>query len=258
MWTREEIKSNAKRVLKRSYWTAFLVSFILGLVSGGGGNFTYSFGGNIFGSSLGHNQDIGYSLVNGEFGDIDPTVIITILSVFAVIFVIAFLIGMAIKIFLAYPLEMGARKFFIGLTVQEVSVNTLGYGFKSGRYMNVVKTMFVRDLLIFLWGLLLVIPGIVKSYAYSMVPYILADNPQISYQRALEISNQMTMGEKGRMWVLDLSFIGWYLLGGLACGIGVLFVNPYVHATKAELYIVLRKKALQNGIFNYEELSISE
>jgi uncharacterized membrane protein len=102
--------------------------------------------------------------------------------------------------------------------------------------------------------LLLIIPGIVKSYAYSMVPYILADNPNIGYSRAVELSNQMTEGHKFDIFVLELSFIGWYLLGMLLIFVGMLFVRPYEDATKAELYIVLRQNALDNGNCTADEL----
>jgi uncharacterized membrane protein len=87
-----------------------------------------------------------------------------------------------------------------------------------------------------------------------MVPYILADNPRIDYRRAVELSNQMTMGYKLDIFILDLSFIGWYLLGALAFGIGILFVRPYEDTTNAELYLVLRKNALEQGMCAYEEL----
>lgn len=117
--------------------------------------------------------------------------------------------------------------------------------------------MLWRAFLNFLWYLLLIIPGIVKSYAYRMVPYILADNPNIGYERAVELSMKMTDGHKFNIWVLDLSFIGWYLLGILALFIGILFVMPYVNATNAELYLVLRQNALDNRICSYEELQIS-
>jgi uncharacterized membrane protein len=91
-----------------------------------------------------------------------------------------------------------------------------------------------------------------------MVPYILADNPNIGYARAIELSNQMTKGNKFRIWVLDLSFIGWYILGLLAFVIGIIFVIPYVNSTNAELYIELRKNAFRNGLCTYKELNIAE
>lgn len=84
-------------------------------------------------------------------------------------------------------------------------------------YLNIVKTQFLRSLFTVLWTLLLIVPGIVKSYEYRMIPYILAENPSISSKRAFELSKKMTDGEKMNIFVLDLSFIGWSLLGLLAC-----------------------------------------
>jgi uncharacterized membrane protein len=87
-----------------------------------------------------------------------------------------------------------------------------------------------------------------------MVPYILADNPNIGSKRAIELSRNMTMGHKWDMFVLDLSFIGWYLLGLLALGVGILFVMPYENATNAELYLVLRNNATTSGYCSSGEL----
>lgn len=116
--------------------------------------------------------------------------------------------------------------------------------------------MFWRGFLNFLWYLLLIIPGIVKSYAYRMVPYILGDNPHIGTERAVALSEQMTQGHKFNIFVLDLSFIGWYLLGALLFGVGTLFVLPYDNATNAELYLTLRENAIQQGLTSYEELNL--
>lgn len=248
MWTREELKMRAKEVLKRSYWKALLVSFIVSIAAGEGGN--------IFSWRMG-NRDGGNLTSFYRAFDLDPRVLVTMLWIAVTAGLAIFTAGMAFAILVGFPLEVGARRFFISLTAYDTEINALGYAFKNGRYMNIIKTMFFKNLFIFLWSLLFIIPGIIKGYAYSMVPYILADNPQIDYKRALELSEQMTMGEKANIWVLDLSFIGWYLLGALACGIGIIFVHPYVNATKAELYITLRKKALQNGLFRYEELKNS-
>ena len=157
------------------------------------------------------------------------------------------------RLLIGYPLEVG-RKYFILSSQGDAEPGYLAYAFRRGRYLNVILIMFYRCLLIFLWTLLLIIPGIVKSYAYRMVPYILADNPRIDYRRAVELSNQMTMGYKLDIFILDLSFIGWYLLGALAFGIGILFVRPYEDTTNAELYLVLRKNALEQGMCAYEEL----
>jgi uncharacterized membrane protein len=250
MWTREELKERAKAVLRRSYWKAFLVSFILALVSGEITNVSKNFSDNgdarVF---IRNSIDRGFQ----EFNWLGPALIVTAMAGMGIL--VATLI---FEIFLANPVEMGVKRFFLSLTAEDAPIELIGYGFKNGRYLNVVKTMFFKNLFIFLWTLLLIIPGIIKAYAYSMVPYILADNPELDYRRALELSEEMTDGEKFNLWVLDLSFIGWYLLGALACGIGILFVLPYVNTTKAELYIALRRKAMQNRVFQYGELNNSK
>jgi len=92
-----------------------------------------------------------------------------------------------------------------GVASEELSV--LGYAFDKERYMDVLKAMLYRGVMNFLWYLLFIIPGIVKNYAYMMVPYILADNPNIGYKRALELSEKMTYGHKFNIFVLRLSFI---------------------------------------------------
>lgn len=97
------------------------------------------------------------------------------------------------------------------------------------------------------------IPLIIKIYSYRMTPWILADNPKIGYKRALQLSISMTRGHKFNMFVLDLSFIGWFLLGGLLCGIGVFFVMPYYQAVQAELFAVLRQNSVESQESTMEE-----
>ena len=117
-------------------------------------------------------------------------------------------------------------------------------GFQMNYQGNVV-TMFCRDLFIGLWSLLLVIPGIVKSYEYRMVPYILAENPSIHRKDAFKLSQEMMDGEKWNAFVLDLSFILWRLAAAFTCGIlNIFYVNPYIDLTFTELYILLKETKL--------------
>ncbi|MCI5649263.1 MAG: DUF975 family protein [Fusicatenibacter sp.] len=105
-----------------------------------------------------------------------------------------------------------------------------------------VLTMFLRDLYIGLWSLLLVIPGIIKSYEYRMVPYLLADCPELDRTEAFRISREMMYGQKMNAFVLDLSFIGWHLLSACTCNlVGVFFTQPYVNTTNAELFLQLKQ-----------------
>ncbi|MBO4897173.1 MAG: DUF975 family protein [Clostridia bacterium] len=117
----------------------------------------------------------------------------------------------------------------------------MGFSFKN-KYSNIVFTVFLRDLFIFLWSLLFIIPGIVKAYSYRLVPYILSDNPGINGEEALKKSSEMMKGNKWKTFKLDLSFIWWFLLSVITLGIVYLFyVNPYFLATDAELYLKLKE-----------------
>ncbi len=233
-WNRAELKARAKGDLSGSYWYAFLVSLLITIT---GGSHHWGGGGGSAGGSSGVGSD--------EF-----SLGMAVLVIFVVI------IAIAIRVFVGFALEVGGRKFFIKLPSGQNDLGYIGYGFQHSRYYNIVVTMLLRGIYLIFWTLLLIIPGIIKMYAYRMVPYILADNPNIAHSRAIELSNQMTMGEKFDIFVLDLSFIGWYLLGALALGIGVLFVQPYYDATNAELYFKLKEKALAGGITTPEELTL--
>lgn len=243
MWTRGYLKERAKNVLRVSYWKAFLVSIILGFAGAEGG----SSGGN--GSFINSQGNI------DNFPDGEAAIGYLILVL--VIVGIVLLFGFAFRIFLGYPLEIGGRRFFIENAQLEgqtsTDLNTLGFAFKKERYMDIIKAMLYKGVLNFLWYLLLIIPGIVKSYAYMMVPYILAENPNIGYKRALELSDQMTYGHKLNICVLRLSFFGWYFLGVMCCCVGVIFVVPYENATMAELYLVLKGQAIDKEICSREE-----
>ena len=96
------------------------------------------------------------------------------------------------------------------------------------------------DLKTLLWLFLFIVPGLIKAYEYSMIPYLLAENPNITTDEAFSLSKQMTTGQKMDLFVLDLSFLGWIILGLICCGIGILFVLPCPQATKAEVYLTLR------------------
>ena len=95
---------------------------------------------------------------------------------------------------------------------------------------------FLRGLYVFLWALLLVIPGIVKSYSYAMTPFIMAENPDMTANEAITASRELMDGHKGELFVLELSFFGWMLLNILTLGIGSLALNPYMNAARAAFY----------------------
>jgi uncharacterized membrane protein len=254
MWTRGELKNNAKQMLRKFYWAAFLTVLAAAILGGYGGSGAPGFSFSFNSANMEHIRD-GWSssLHNGgmNFQDYWPAItgaFAAIMAVLAAVILIVSAIAIAYQIFVTGPLQVGKSRYFLEARQDRSEIANLFYSFRSGRYMNAVKALAWRMLFTALWTLLFIIPGIVKSYAYSMIPYIMADNPGMSYRRAMILSMEMTRGQKWDIFVLDLSFIGWGLLGMLACGIGVLFLQPYISATKAELYVTLKRKAIESSL----------
>lgn len=227
MWTRAELKENAKKYFKFNYWKMVLVAFILSIIGGGGGaSFNYS--RNYTSSTEGMS-----SAQLAEFMEF--------MVAFMAIFTAIMLVACVLDIFVFAPLRVGAHRFFVVSHYQKADLNELGFVFNHS-YLNVVKTMFLRGLYITLWSLLLIIPGIIKSYEYRMIPYIMAEHPELSSKEAFAVSKQMMTGNKWDAFVLDLSFLGWVILSIFTCGIlSIFWVNPYIYMTDAELYVALKE-----------------
>ena len=192
-------------------------------------------------------------------------ILIICLIVWLLSVTISFLIGS----FLNAPIAVGYRRYFMRNRKREAKFSDLFAVFRSGVYMKTVKTMFLTNIKIWAWSLLFYFPGLVKLYQYYFVGYIMAENPNISPERAREISKKMTDGYKWSIFVLELSFLGWicvfaleYLVLSLfSCGLlaipGVLLIYPlvgYQMTTYAELYAERREYALMTGIARADEL----
>ena len=160
-----------------------------------------------------------------------------------------------LQVFIFNPLEVGCKRFFMRNLQEPAMVGNIGYAFDSN-YKNTAKTMFFVNLYTTLWSLLFVIPGIVKSYEYKMIPYLLAENPDMTKEQAFEESRRMMQGQKWNTFVLDLSFIGWKILSGMTLGIlGIFYVTPYYYATHAALYEKLRYGIPYENSYNTTEQS---
>ena len=269
MWTRAELKSKAKFSFKRNYWKSVLISLILALLVGGGSSgssISSAVSNNLIGSSdssvtddysnddssLYDGNDFYDDTYDGNVEDdiddlksmADNTAGMMAIGIFLIVFIIVFVVLMAVVIlldvFIFNPLEVGCKKYYLRNLNEPAQVGNIGYAFDNN-YKNITKTMFFRDLFTVLWTLLFIIPGIVKSYEYQMIPYLLADNPQMTKEQAFEESKRMMQGQKWKAFVLDLSFIGWNILSALTLGIlGIFYVQPYMDATHAALYEALR------------------
>ncbi|HPE15305.1 MAG TPA: DUF975 family protein [Bacilli bacterium] len=122
---------------------------------------------------------------------------------------------------------------------REPEIENIFWGFKD--FERAVIAGLLMYLYTFLWTLLFIIPGIIKSYAYSLTQFILAEDPKISSQDAIKKSEEMMMGHKWEMFVLDLSFIGWHLLGCITFGLIYIYAGPYMNAAKTNFYLNLKK-----------------
>ena len=137
--------------------------------------------------------------------------------------------------FLLYPVLWGMIVTFLEVSRgMRVDYGRLLEGYKD--FTRIALTELLRHVYIMLWTLLLIIPGIVKSYSYSMTPYILRDDPTIKYNAAIEKSMRMMSGNKMKLFLLDLSFIGWGILCIFTLGVGLLFLTPYMQTAHAHFY----------------------
>ena len=278
MWTRKELKEKGKLSFKRNYWKAVLVSLLLVFMVRGAVNFGFGGRGGSNESdanavttqaeqseTVGQGQDIieipeiilnPSDLIVSDDPDSIPVGFTDFLielrntiggiGIFALVvggillFIVLFIVIAAIHAFLFNPLEAGTARFFVRNLNDKAEIKELAYCYDHG-YLNVVKTVFLRDLYIVLWGLLLIIPGIIKSYEYRMVNYILAENPEMNTKEVFAMSRDMMRGNKWRAFVLDLSFLGWHLLSLITIGLaGIFYVFPYRNVTNAALYEFLR------------------
>ena len=231
MWNRAELKMRGNMAFKKNYVSAVVVALLMGIF------------GTVSGESSARRVSENSDIYSGNIFNVEM-----ITGLLAGIATVVILIVLVAKVFVGNLLKMGGYRFFILNQTAQPGIGTLLDGFRSGHYVNIVLAMFLRDLFTALWSLLLVVPGIVKHYEYLMVPYIIAENPAMDYKEAFQISKQMMDGEKMEAFIMDLSFLGWYLLSAVTCGLlAIFYVNPYVQASFAEMYTFNKQKAYQEG-----------
>lgn len=237
MFDRAYIKEMAKNRLRAGSGNAILLLFLSGL-----------FGG-VFGVLL--EFDI-QSKVGFHFAD--PDLPFEFWTIFGTSFIIISLFSVLYGILVLNVITVGARGWFLRYSRGEYpNIGDLFAGFRI--YLPAMKTMLLRDLLVFLWGLITCgIMGIVKSYAYSMTEYILCENPNLSPSKAIKMSSILTDGAKVELFVFDLSFIGWTLLSSMTCYIlGILYVDPYIWTAHAGIYDTLKDAAIRSGKLTWED-----
>lgn len=140
---------------------------------------------------------------------------------------------------LLIPMSWGVTITFLEVSRgMKVNYGNLTKGYHD--FTRIFLTILLKGIYTLLWSLLLIIPGIVKSYSYAMTEFVLVDRPDLAYNEAIEESMRLMQGNKWRLFVLDLSFLGWALLCILTLGIGYLFLAPYMEVVHAHFYADLK------------------
>lgn len=150
-------------------------------------------------------------------------------------------VGQIATILISGPMAYGVASMFIKQTRtgEPMNIPDIFNGFRDD-FSNTFLIGLMTTLFTMLWSLLFVIPGIVKAYSYSMAMYIKNDNPDYDWRKCIDESQEMMRGHKADLFMLDLSFLGWMIVGTLCAGVGVFWVNAYMSAAHAQFYEDLR------------------
>lgn len=143
------------------------------------------------------------------------------------------------------PVTYGMKKMFLkqARDHREMELGDLFNGFTDD-FGQTLLIGLLTSIFTFLWGLLFVIPGIVKYYAYSMAYYIKADHPDYDWRQCISESQAMMKGHKWELFVLELSFLGWGIVGAMCLGVGTLWVSAYMEAAHAQFYESIKQYVL--------------
>ena len=182
-------------------------------------------------------RDLGWTQLQGRWG---APAIFTLVEM--VICIVAGSVGGGLLSLFLLPMEYSYSIAFLDnkRTGAEFKVEKLFDGYKD--FLRIFGTLLLQGVYIILWSLLLFVPGIIKSISYSQTYYVMKDNPELSFNAAIERSMAMMEGHKMQYFLLQLSFIGWILLAIISCGILSLLVNPYMCATNAHFYEYVKEE----------------
>ena len=168
-------------------------------------------------------------------GNWTPAVLITL--IYGILLGIAAIpyIGAIVEIVIGGALALGVTLCFMKLVRgEEFKIEDMFSGFNN--FASALLLNIVRGIFVFLWSLLLIVPGIIASFRYSMANYILNDSPKIGALESIRLSKEMMIGHKWQLFCLYFSFIGWYLLSIITLGIGFLWLTPYITTAVTDFY----------------------
>lgn len=210
--SRAEIKKEAKKLLVGNHLTILIMMILVTVISYAAGNISTT----ILFSAINATPDMGANTLLGYL----------LIYIVVYIFMLAFVLSLGLGLIKTYTKVV--KEEDISITDVFCMVKHMGKAF----CMNFVVSLYTT-----LWSLLFIIPGIIKTYSYAATPYIIANNPDMKINDAITKSRELMDGHKFELFVLQLSFIGWMLLGILTLGIGLLYVLPYMSITLANFFV---------------------
>jgi len=221
----KDMRRIARESLTGNYWPSVAAAFVAAI-----------FGALMFSSSVSFDIDLeALEQYIGKLPSIATVFAAVIGSVSGTLSLVIFILGGVVQLgYAQYLLKQYHR--------QERDIKDLFSQFD--RFGQGFLQSFLRGLYSFLWALLFIVPGVIKAYAYSMTPFIMAENPDMKAKDAIKASERLMYGHKWELFCLVFSFIGWHLLNILTLGIGTFFLNPYTNAAYAAFYRNLTNKAL--------------
>ena len=248
-WSRKELKTNAKAALKRSFWKDLLAIILVDLIACAVAYCAFLVVNACTGNAFDPKEMIKVDTSGAAGAQISFQINAEAAGPAARIYNI---VNDLLTFFVIVPLSIGLIRFFQVSRSGKASFTELFVPFK--KVLRIAIIMAWLAIKVILWSLLLIVPGIIKAFEYSMVPYILAENPSIKSKRAFQISKAMTKGNKWHIFVLGLSFVLWMIGVVCTCGLLAIYVSPYQQATFVEAYYKMKAKALADGAFTLDEL----
>lgn len=194
-------------------------------------------------------REAGWAQLNGKWGLATTlTIVYVLIAICATAMESALWESSLISTLLLVPMQYAYSIVFLDdlRSGKKLEVASLFEGYSD--YLRIVGTYLLAGIYVFLWSLLLIIPGIIKGLGYSQTVYVLKDNPELSFNAAIKRSCEMMKGHRWEYFCLYFSFIGWILLEIITLGIASLWVNPYMNATFANYYEKLKAEYENNKI----------
>jgi Predicted integral membrane protein len=228
---RSDLKSKAKELIKNKYWDGVFAGLILAICA------TDSF-------LFSNNSGVTYQSSDPTALFPKPSELLQFITSSSFFYGATFVLFMTFffSVFIGNPMQYGARNWFKKHGEEKDQEEAVLFsGFRKKQWVRVSACILWRDLICICWGLLLIFPGIMKSYEYKFVPYILEEHPMMNAADVLKYSSNLTKGHKMELFKLDLSFIGWFLLQLVTFDlVGFFYAGPYFYQTQALAYLQIK------------------